>query len=90
VRENITLAQLGQAATVINQHSEHQLVKQLYRRLRIKMPNPESQNPFSIGRPRTKSVLSRLVGHPPTILIFDEPTRGNRHRRQRSRFTGAG
>ena len=75
-RENMTLAQLGQAGGLISQQAEHRLVKEYVQRLRIKVPSPEAKARYLSGGTQQKIILSRWLAIHPRILIFDEPTRG--------------
>jgi ribose transport system ATP-binding protein len=74
VRENITLAQLGQNGALIRHRAEHQLVKQYIERLRIKMYSPDAKTRYLSSGTQQKIILSRWLAVHPRILIFDEPT----------------
>ncbi|HEY9181476.1 MAG TPA: ATP-binding cassette domain-containing protein, partial [Candidatus Baltobacteraceae bacterium] len=79
VRENVTLAQLGQFIDrdqLINRGKEEAVAKKYIEELRIRTPSPEQTVSNLSGGNQQKVVLAKWLLGKAKIFLFDEPTRG--------------
>lgn len=79
VRENITLAHLGQFVNrdlLINRAKEEDVAKQYIEELRIRTPSPEQTVGNLSGGNQQKVVLAKWLLGKAKVFLFDEPTRG--------------
>lgn len=80
VRENITLASLGQhmryGVGIIDKASERKVVDSFIRRLSVKTPGSEQDVKLLSGGNQQKVVLAKWLARDNKVFIFDEPTQG--------------
>lgn len=78
VRENISLPNLESYSTakIINAAEERQAAQLACKSINIKTPTPEMRAANLSGGNQQKVVLAKWLTFSPTVLIFDEPTRG--------------
>lgn len=77
-RENLTLPLLGRLARLgwVNLRAERELVRQTFRRLRVRAASPEVTAAALSGGNQQKLVLARWLAARCQVLLLDEPTRG--------------
>jgi ribose transport system ATP-binding protein len=79
VRENVTLAHLGQFVyrdLLINRTKEEDVTERYIEELRIRTPSPEQTVNNLSGGNQQKVVLAKWLLGKAKIFLFDEPTRG--------------
>ncbi|HET9096058.1 MAG TPA: sugar ABC transporter ATP-binding protein [Candidatus Baltobacteraceae bacterium] len=79
VRENVTLAHLGQFVNrdlLINQTKEEDVTERFIEELRIRTPSPEQTVSNLSGGNQQKVVLAKWLLGNAKVFLFDEPTRG--------------
>ncbi|MBV9290775.1 MAG: sugar ABC transporter ATP-binding protein, partial [Hyphomicrobiales bacterium] len=78
IRSNITLASLDKLTRfrVIQRAEENETIERAQRELSIAMASPELEAQVLSGGNQQKVVLARWLETSPSVIIFDEPTRG--------------
>jgi ABC-type sugar transport system ATPase subunit len=79
VRENVTLAHLGQFVSrdlLINRNKEEDVTERYIEELRIRTPSPEQTVGNLSGGNQQKVVLAKWLLGKAKVFLFDEPTRG--------------
>lgn len=79
VRENVTLAHLGQFVNrdlLINRGKEEDVTQKYIEELRIRTPSPEQTVSNLSGGNQQKVVLAKWLLGNAKVFLFDEPTRG--------------
>ena len=78
IRENMSLPNLNSFAPkgVMLEKDEHDFVKKMIDRLRIKTVSEEIATGNLSGGNQQKVVIAKWIGTGPKVLIMDEPTRG--------------
>ncbi|NPV48896.1 MAG: sugar ABC transporter ATP-binding protein [Armatimonadetes bacterium] len=77
-RENLTLPLLERLSRLgwVNRRAEGSLVRETFRRLRVRAPGPEVAAAALSGGNQQKLVLARWLAARCQVLLLDEPTRG--------------
>ncbi|MGH9901454.1 MAG: sugar ABC transporter ATP-binding protein, partial [Pyrinomonadaceae bacterium] len=78
IRQNITLPSLPRyaAAGLIKPDAERRAASEISRRMNVKAPSVEERVGNLSGGNQQKVVLGKWLSREPSVLIFDEPTRG--------------
>ena len=78
IRSNITLSSLDKVTRfgVIQRGLETKTIEQAQRELSISMASPELEAQYLSGGNQQKIVLAKWLQTRPSVIIFDEPTRG--------------
>jgi ribose transport system ATP-binding protein len=79
VRENVTLAHLGQFVSrdlLLNRAKEEDVTERYIEELRIRTPSPEQTVNNLSGGNQQKVVLAKWLLGKAKVFLFDEPTRG--------------
>jgi ABC-type sugar transport system ATPase subunit/ribose/xylose/arabinose/galactoside ABC-type transport system permease subunit len=78
IRSNITLSSLGKVTRfgVIQRGLETATIRRAQRELSIAMASPELEAQYLSGGNQQKVVLAKWLQTSPSVIIFDEPTRG--------------
>ena len=78
IRSNITLASLDKVTRfgVIQRDKETATIERARRELSIAMASPELEAQYLSGGNQQKVVLAKWLQTQPSVIIFDEPTRG--------------
>jgi ribose transport system ATP-binding protein len=78
IRSNITLSSLNKLTRcgVIQRGQETETIERAQRELSINMASPELEAQYLSGGNQQKVVLAKWLQTSPSVIIFDEPTRG--------------
>ncbi len=78
IRSNITLSSLDKLTRfgVIQRSRETETIARAQRELSINMASPELEAQYLSGGNQQKVVLAKWLQTSPSVIIFDEPTRG--------------
>jgi ribose transport system ATP-binding protein len=78
IRSNITLSSLDKLTRfgVIQRGQETETIERARRELSINMASPELEAQYLSGGNQQKIVLAKWLQTSPSVIIFDEPTRG--------------
>lgn len=78
IRENLTLASLGQITRhgFLDRSKERNLAQQMFDRLKVKAPGLETKLVNLSGGNQQKIVVGKWLLSRPSILFIDEPTKG--------------
>jgi ABC-type sugar transport system ATPase subunit len=78
IRSNITLSSLDKLTRfgVIQRRQETETIQRAQRELSINMASPELEAQYLSGGNQQKVVLAKWLQTSPSVIIFDEPTRG--------------
>jgi ribose transport system ATP-binding protein len=78
IRSNITLSSLYKLTRfgVLQRSQENETIQRAQRELSINMASPELEAQYLSGGNQQKVVLARWLQTSPSVIIFDEPTRG--------------
>lgn len=78
IRSNITLSSLNKLTRfgVIQRGRETETIERARRELSIAMASPELEAQYLSGGNQQKVVLAKWLQTSPSVIIFDEPTRG--------------
>ena len=78
IRSNITLSSLDKLTRfgVIQRRQETETIERLQGELSISMASPELEAQYLSGGNQQKVVLAKWLQTSPSVIIFDEPTRG--------------
>jgi ribose transport system ATP-binding protein len=78
IRSNITLSSLDKLTRfgVIQRGQETETIQRAQRELSINMASPELEAQYLSGGNQQKVVLAKWLQTSPSVIIFDEPTRG--------------
>ena len=78
IRSNITLSSLNRLTRfgVIQRSQETEAIARAQRELSINMASPELEAQYLSGGNQQKVVLAKWLQTSPSVIIFDEPTRG--------------